>query len=104
MVSFVFVSNANKYIVASQIQLIVCELFLIFRNSFVCSNSNFWGEGRWKINCAAVVTNFMAEHYKFKNSFSLAMRTVTFNDMVWSGDAGCLLASQKKLYIKGAPC
>ena len=72
---------------------IITELFLEFRNSFISSNSDFWWEGRWKINFAAAVGNFMAMHYKFKNGLVLAMSTTTFGDMVKSGDAGNLLKS-----------
>ena len=49
------------------------------------------------MNFAVVVANFMAEHYEFKNCLYLAMITVTYDDMVWSGDAGRLLASHKPI-------
>jgi len=47
------------------------------------------------MNFAVVVANFMAEHYEFKNCLCLAMITVTYNDVVRSGDAGRLLALHK---------
>ena len=40
----------------------------------------------------------MAEHYEFKNGLCLTMSTVTYNDMVWSGDVGRLLALHKPIH------
>jgi len=76
-----------------QINSIVIELSLILYNSFVASSSDFWDHPNWKKSFGAVMANFIANCYAFKNGQLLAISDTTLKKMKKSGDANKLLMS-----------